>query len=74
MIFGDCDNNFVFISPLHYTIYAYFFYFLGYKLQNQKIKAKTEKTFDFEKNLFFALLIPVGSWHPSGIVAYFENC
>ena len=25
MIFGDCDNNFVFI--LQYTIYAYYFYF-----------------------------------------------
>ena len=48
MIFGDCDNNFVFINALKYTIYAcYFFLFLGYKPNKQT------KTFDFEKNLFF---------------------
>ena len=65
MIFGDCDNNFVFINALQYKTYAYYFFlFLGYKLKNQKKtkknKNKTKKTqknkkptFDFEKILVF---------------------
>ena len=26
MIFGDCDNNFVFINALQYTMYTYDFF------------------------------------------------
>ena len=64
MICGDCDNNFVFINALQYTIYAYYFFlFLGYKLKNQKTKKKqnqkkNKKTFDFEKNLVFCTPAP----------------
>ena len=60
MINGDCDNNFVFINALQYTLYMHiiFFLFLGYKPKNQKKKHKKPKknkktTSDFEKNLFF---------------------
>ena len=48
MISGDCDNNFVFINALQYTIYGmalyayYFFLFLGYK-PNKKTKNKKPK-------------------------------
>ena len=46
MIFGDCDNNFVFINALQYTLYMHiiFFLFLGYKPKNQKTKKKHKKT------------------------------
>ena len=60
MIFGDCDNNFVFINALQYKIYAYFFLFLGYKPKNQKNKTKKKK----KKKANFWFWKKLGFLHP----------
>ena len=47
MICGDCDNNFVFINALQYTIiymHIIIFLFLGYKLKRNKKRNKNNKT------------------------------
>ena len=45
MIFGDCDNNFVFINALQYKIICILFFllFLGYKPKNQKKNKNKQK-------------------------------
>ena len=77
MIFGDCDNSFVFINALQYKIYyAYYLFSILLQVINSKNKKKTKKktaTSRFWKKLGFFAPLRRNTWHKLDAASQFGS-